>query len=42
MGHNFKNAPLVVLDLQKAIDHPDWGARNNPEAEKMLARLLSV
>lgn len=34
------NAALIVIDLQKAIDHPSWGERNNPEAEKNLASLL--
>ena len=31
---------LLVIDLQKAIDHPSWGERNNPEAEKHIASLL--
>ena len=30
-----------MIDLQQAIDHPDWGVRNNPDAEKRIARLLS-
>ncbi|HET7084989.1 MAG TPA: cysteine hydrolase family protein [Rhizomicrobium sp.] len=29
------------MDLQQAIDHPDWGVRNNPEAERKAARLLA-
>ncbi len=29
-----------MIDLQKAIDHPSWGQRNNPEAEKNVAALL--
>jgi nicotinamidase-related amidase len=34
-------APLLVLiDLQKAVDHPSWGTRNNPQAENNVARLL--
>jgi nicotinamidase-related amidase len=37
-----RNAALVVIDLQKAIDHPSWGERNNPEAEKNVAALLAA
>jgi nicotinamidase-related amidase len=36
---------LVLIDLQKAIDRPDWarhGPRNNPDAERNIARLLEV
>jgi nicotinamidase-related amidase len=33
---------LIVIDLQKAIDHPDWGTRNNPEAEGNVALLLTA
>ena len=35
-------AALIVIDLQKAIDHPSWGERNNPEAEKNVAALLEA
>ncbi len=31
---------LVVIDVQKAIDHPTWGVRNNPDAERNIAALL--
>src|SRR5688572_33236724 len=31
---------LLIIDVQKAIDHPSWGRRNNPDAEKNIARLL--
>lgn len=31
---------LVVIDVQKAFDHPKWGQRNNPEAEANVGRLL--
>jgi nicotinamidase-related amidase len=34
------DAALIVIDLQKAIDHPSWGDRNNPEAERNVASLL--
>jgi nicotinamidase-related amidase len=33
-------AALLVIDVQKAIDHPSWGERNNPEAERNIAALL--
>jgi nicotinamidase-related amidase len=35
---------LLLIDLQNAIDHPDWsagGARNNPDAEAVIGRLLA-
>ncbi len=31
---------LLLIDLQKAIDHPSWGERNNPNAEAKIAQLL--
>lgn len=34
-------AVLLLIDLQKAIDHPGWGLRNNPSAEAQIARLLA-
>ncbi len=34
------NAALVIIDVQKAIDHPSWGRRNNPDAEERIADLL--
>src|ERR1700682_2434351 len=37
-----RDAALIVIDLQKAIDHPSWGERNNPEAETNIARLLDA
>ena len=30
-----------MIDLQKAIDHPSFGRRNNADAESRIARLLS-
>jgi nicotinamidase-related amidase len=36
------NAALIVIDVQKAIDHPSWGVRNNPQAERNMAALLKA
>jgi nicotinamidase-related amidase len=36
---------LVVIDVQKAIDHPDWaryGPRNHPDAERNITLLLDA
>jgi nicotinamidase-related amidase len=36
---------LVIIDVQNAIDDPRWaehGERNNPDAERQIARLLAV
>jgi 3-hydroxybutyryl-CoA dehydrogenase len=36
------NAALMVIDVQRAIDDPSWGQRNNPGAERTIAELLDV
>jgi nicotinamidase-related amidase len=37
-----RTAALIVIDVQTRMDHPKWGARNNPEAEINVARLISA
>ena len=32
---------LLVIDVQRGLDHPAWGQRNNPEAEGNIAHLLA-
>jgi nicotinamidase-related amidase len=36
-----QNTALVLIDFQKAIDHPSWGERNNLQAEENVGRLLA-
>jgi nicotinamidase-related amidase len=41
----FSHAALLIIDVQKAIDadyHAAEGPRNNPDAERNIARLLAV
>ncbi len=37
-----KSAALIVIDVQQALADPGTGARNNPQAEANIARLLAA
>jgi len=37
-----QNAALLIIDVQKGLDDPKWGARNNPDAEVRMAELLAA
>jgi nicotinamidase-related amidase len=36
------NAALVLIDVQQGMDDPRWGPRNNLNAERQMARLLTA
>jgi nicotinamidase-related amidase len=36
------HAALVIIDLQKGMRFPEAGRRNNPDAERQAAALLSL
>ena len=36
------DAALLVIDVQKGLDDPGQGARNNPDAERRIAELLAA
>ena len=35
-------AALLIIDVQKGLDEPRWGARNNPQAEHRMSALLAA
>ncbi len=39
---NLDRAVLVPVDVQQGFDHPRWGNRNNPDAERHIGELLSA
>lgn len=36
------NTALLVIDVQQAFNDPRWGARNNPDAETNIAKLIHL
>src|SRR3954470_22040412 len=42
--HILENAALVIIDVQKGFDDISYwgGARNNPDAEKHITKLLHI
>lgn len=37
-----KHHALVIVDVQKAFEHPKWGKRNNLEAEENIRKILNL
>jgi len=37
-----QDAGLIIIDVQKGMDDPKWGSRNNPDAEQKIAALLAA
>ena len=36
------NTALIIIDVQQGFDSPKWGTRNNLDAEKNIAQLLTL
>lgn len=36
-----RRAALIVVDVQKGLDDPCWGSRNNPDTEEKISDLLT-
>jgi nicotinamidase-related amidase len=39
---NLFNTALIIIDQQQGLDNPKLGPRNNPNAEKVMLKLLSA
>ena len=39
---NLVNAALIIIDQQQGLDHPKLGQINNPSAESVMLKLLSL
>ena len=37
---DIENSALLIVDVQKGLEDPKWGPRNNPQAEENMGRLL--